>query len=100
MKKMTIYSVVNEAYVSLAIIWLKSLIDPAKSGSKIKKILLADVGLTEESRELLLSVSDLIEIVPTKTYSIPKRIHDNDWKNAVSEKTRKQRRVLMVFFIK
>jgi hypothetical protein len=89
MKEATIYSVVNEAYVSLATVWLKSLLDPSKSGEKIKKIFIADVGMSKESKKFIASLSDKIEILSTTTHSMPRRIHDNDWKNAVAEKTRK-----------
>jgi hypothetical protein len=83
---MNIYTVVNEAYFALGLLYLRSLLEI--SGHNIKKIFIADVGLTDTSKKYLLSLSDKINLIPTKTYAIPKRVHDIDWKNAVSEKTR------------
>ena len=85
-EKITIYSVLNEAYYALGTVWLKSLME--KMDEKIKKIYIADVGVSEETKDKILKISDKIEFLKTTTHSVPQRIHDNDWKNAVSEKTR------------
>lgn len=77
----------NEAYFSLGTIWLNSL--KKVMDEKIKKIYIADVGLSEATKEHISSSWDKIEFIDTNTHSVPYRIHDNDWKNAVSEKTRK-----------
>jgi hypothetical protein len=84
--KLTIYSVLNEAYYALGTVWLKSLL--LKMDDRIKNIYIADVGLNKETRSKVKELSDKIQFLDTTTYSVPQRIHDNDWKNAVSEKTR------------
>ena len=85
-EKITIYSVLNESYYALGTVWLKSLKE--KMDDHIKKIYIADVGIKEETKNKILELSDKIEFLETSTHSVPQRIHDNDWKNAVSEKTR------------
>jgi len=77
----------NEAYFALGSIWLNSL--KKVMDEKINTVYIADVGLTKETREYLSLSWDKIEFIDTTTHAVPYRIHDNDWKNAVSEKTRK-----------
>jgi len=87
MNKMTIYSVMNEPYYTLGTIWLKSLKEVMDE--KINKVYIADVGLSKETRGRISDFWDKVHFLDTTTFAVPHRIHDNDWKNAVSEKTRK-----------
>ena len=77
----------NEPYYTLGTIWLNSL--KKIMDEKINKVYIADVGLSEETKKIITNRWDKVHFLDTTTYSVPHRIHDNDWKNAVAEKTRK-----------
>ena len=83
----TILTVANENFINFLTIFLKSLIEKSDI-SKIRKIFIADIGLSDESINYIKNISDKIEILNTgKCISGTEKVHTKEWLAAVCTKT-------------
>ncbi|MEN9728386.1 MAG: hypothetical protein RL434_2752 [Pseudomonadota bacterium] len=80
--------ILNQKYAELALMSIRSLLDGA-DGSRLARILVADIGLRRDTARLLRKLSPRVEVVPTGVWvGDSQRRHSRYWTEAVSLKTR------------
>lgn len=84
--KLTIYTVVNYGYFDFAEVFISSLKENYPD-EKLNKIIINDLGLSEEQRSSLQGIHPKVEYIKTLEEVKTNGIHTEEWRKIVNQKT-------------
>jgi len=84
--KLTIYTVVNYDYFDFAEVFISSLKENYPD-EKLNKIIINDIGLSEEQRVKLQKIHDKVEYIKTSEEIRAETSHTEEWRKVINQKT-------------